>query len=204
MDNQQTRNVARLKWYGVGFLLMFMGAATAVTVPNIFSAGTTISSSQVNANFAALTTAVTSLEQKGVGFDAFQNASPGGAGTFFSVGVNDVAIKNLGSVAVTAPSSGFIIATLSGSVTYFGDGKTIKLGIGDSATTMATSVDTGRLDGVGVARFNAPYSVTALIPVAAAGVVTIFGLAQGNATFGAGTANVGISNLTAVFIPSRL
>lgn len=204
MDNQQSRNLRRFKWYGIGFLLAFMGAATAVTVPNIFSAGTTISSSQVNANFTALVTAVTSLEQKGVGFDSFQNASPGATGTFVTVGVNDVAMKSLGTVAVSAPSAGFIIATLAGSVTYFGDGKTIKLGIGDSAATMATSVDTGRLDGFGALRYTAPYSVTALIPVAAAGVVTIHGLAQGNATFGASTANVGISNLTAVFIPTRL
>ena len=204
MDNKQTRNVSRFKWYGIGFFLMFMGAATAVTVPNIFSAGTTISSSQVNANFAALTTAVTALEQKGVGFDSFQNASPGGTGTFDNIGANDATIKSLGNVAVSAPSSGFIIATLSGSATFFSDGKTIKLGIGDSATTMATSVDAGRLDGVGVLRFTSPYSVTALIPVAAAGVVTIHGLVQGNTTFGAGSVNVGISNLTAVFIPVRL
>jgi len=46
--------LSRSQWIGVAVLASSMGLAAAVTVPNIFSAGSTISASQVNANFAAL------------------------------------------------------------------------------------------------------------------------------------------------------
>jgi hypothetical protein len=47
-----------------GFIFTAIGVALAVTIPNNFSSGEVISSSKVNANFAALKTAVDALEAK--------------------------------------------------------------------------------------------------------------------------------------------
>lgn len=52
------------KRFGLGVALAAGGLATAMAIPNTFTAGTAISSSAVNANFAAIKTAVDALEAK--------------------------------------------------------------------------------------------------------------------------------------------
>jgi hypothetical protein len=52
----------------IGFAVGSLGLALAVAIPNTFTNGTVISSSAVNANFTALTTATTVLEGKTNGF----------------------------------------------------------------------------------------------------------------------------------------
>jgi len=57
--------LSRSQWISVAVLASSLGIAAAVTVPNTFTAGTAVSSSQVNANFTALGNAVTNLESLG-------------------------------------------------------------------------------------------------------------------------------------------
>jgi hypothetical protein len=59
----------------IGFAVGSLGLALAVAIPNTFTNGTVISSSAVNANFAALTTATTVLEEKTAGFGRSGNSN---------------------------------------------------------------------------------------------------------------------------------
>lgn len=53
--------MSRSQWIGVAVLASSLGLAAAVTVPNTFTAGTPISASAMNANFAALANAVPAI-----------------------------------------------------------------------------------------------------------------------------------------------
>ncbi|MFZ3089719.1 MAG: hypothetical protein WA240_03755 [Nitrospirota bacterium] len=91
----------------VGLLVVvFLGitviAYAAVTVPNSFSTGTTISSSQVNANFTALGNAMPAVKN---------NASTTSCTLFTST-----VAANVLSLAVTPPVDGNIILSADGMV----------------------------------------------------------------------------------------
>lgn len=88
----------------IGLVSLFFGitviAYAAITLPNTFTSGTTISSSQVNANFLTLATAMPAA--KTVVFSgALVSATTG---------------TNMTSLTVTPPSTGFIILSASGSL----------------------------------------------------------------------------------------
>lgn len=74
---------SNLKYFALGLMLASAGLwALAVTIPNSFTAGTTISASQVNQNFQALKTAVDALEAKvnALGTNAIPAAKTGRVG----------------------------------------------------------------------------------------------------------------------------
>ena len=91
----------------VGLLtVVFLGitviAYAAVTVPNTFSSGTTISSGQVNANFTTLGNAMPAVKN---------NASTASCSVFASA-----VSANVLSLAVTPPADGYIILSADGMV----------------------------------------------------------------------------------------
>jgi len=128
----------------------------------------------------------------------------GWSAAFYGVAENDATVHNMGSVALTAPTDGYIVTMLSGYIVYFGDNKTIRVGISTASTTLPddSSVDTGRQDGSGTLRYNATFTSVAVMQVTA-GITTVYALAQGNTTFGKGTANVVPQTMASIFIPKH-
>ncbi len=91
-------NAKNLKNLVLGFTLGSFGlAALAVSIPNNFSAGTPISSSQVNANFMALKTAIDTLQTSSVGFGAKLTGNASTEGISVSNAGTGVGIKGVSS-----------------------------------------------------------------------------------------------------------
>jgi len=80
-------------------LSLFSTAALAASVPNTFTAGTTASAAEVNANFAALVTAVTALETKVAALESVNTPLTAAdvAGTYQVLGI----ASTTGSLAAT-------------------------------------------------------------------------------------------------------
>lgn len=143
----------------VGLLtFVFLGitviAYAAVTVPNTFSSGTTISSSQVNANFTALGNAMPAVKSIATFYDT---ALP-----------NSGTVVNIATLSVTPPVAGYIILTGS---THVGVDKatadrneanvyltTISATTSSNFTTLINCCDTSGYKWV-------PLSITAVYPV---------------------------------------
>lgn len=108
-------------------------------------------------------------------------------------------------MTLTAPSSGYVYVTLSGHTIFFGDRKTLDVGINTNNTAILddASVSIGRLDGSGTLRFTESFCATGVFTINSAGNYTFYALVQGNTTFGTGNANVVPQTMTAVFIPKR-
>ncbi len=117
-------------------------------------------------------------------------------------GLDNTTFNNSGSVSVTCPSSGYVLVTASGTSTFFGDGRTVDVGIGNTTTAFLNSVSIGRPDGSGALRFNDAWSIQTVVSVTA-GTYTYYALSQGNTVFDASAVNVIPKSLTAVFIPLR-
>lgn len=136
-------------------------------------------------------------------------AATGGASTgvdYINIGSSSdipTAIRNLGSVSLNCPSSGYVILTLSGDAVIFGDRTIVDIGIGTSSTSMnLNSTRTGRHDGSSTNRDLRSFSVQAVAQVSA-GTRTFYALAQKESTFSAYAVNLGDIYLTAIFIPNR-
>jgi len=136
-------------------------------------------------------------------------AAAGGAPTgidYVNIGSSSnipTSIRNLGSVSVNCPSSGYIIVTLSGFAVLFGDRTAVDIGLGTSTTSMNLNYTTnGRLDGSSTNRDQRSFSVQAVVPVSA-GTKILYALAQKESVFSAYAVNLDNLYLTAIFIPNR-
>ncbi len=182
----------------IGLVSLFFGitviAYAAVTVPNSFSSGATISSGQVNANFTALGNAMPAVKQ------STPTSSLQLSGT----------IANVTSITVTPPVAGYIVLTGSGTVEI--DPVTagaMQARVHLSATSGGTSTTDyawfgyGTTAGVGGYVLH-PFSVTRIFPVTAGAAQTFY--MTGQETVGATTHTTFVSQatLTAVFVPSLL
>lgn len=127
----------------------------------------------------------------------------GGSG--YQVPANSSTVISMGSLILTAPSSGYVYVTLSGHTNFFGDNKTLDVGINtnNTAIPIETSVSIGRLDGSGTLRFRESFCATGVFTINSAGNYTFYALVQGNTVFGTGTANVIPKTMTAIFIPKK-
>lgn len=125
--------------------------------------------------------------------------------SFYGVPVNSSTVIDMGSISLTAPTSGHVVVWLSGYATFFGDRKTIAVGINTNNTSINedASVDIGRLDGTGTLRFTEPFNAMGVFVISAGGNYNFYALVQGNTTFGAVSANVIPQTMTAIFIPKR-
>lgn len=122
---------------------------------------------------------------------------------FTGIAQGSTTVTQVASVAVSAPSAGFILVTHAGTALTFGEPNTIALGIGDTSTAMDTTISVGSLDTVTTNRRYYGYTNQQLYTVPAAGVYTYYGLAQKNTTFNAGSINVDPSAMSAIFIPNK-
>ena len=112
--------LSRGQWISVAVLASSLGVAGAVTIPNTFTAGTTISAAQVNANFNALATTQPAAK-------TFQTTSASFPGTE----------GDLKTFSVTTPGAGQVMITMGGYVRIAhatGTGSAVSLFVRQGAT----------------------------------------------------------------------
>ena len=90
--------LTRSQWISVAVLASSLGLAIAVTIPNTFTAGTTISASAVNANFNALNSALPLV---------WAATDTGSAGTTLVAAGRTI----INSVPINAPSAGNLVVS---------------------------------------------------------------------------------------------
>lgn len=114
-------------------------------------------------------------------------------------------IVSLGSVTITAPTDGYIVAYLTGGAVFFGDNTVMNIGISSTSTNYSLadgSVSLGRLDGSGTDRYYDNYSVMWAGAVIQ-GDVTLYAIANKISVFSAQTINLTAGKLTIIFIPKK-
>jgi len=119
-------------------LIVLVGAsALALDVPNAFVAGEIVSAAEMNANVAAVAAAVTALEAEVATLRAERPvvAHASVTGFVFVSGQTGVA-KDLASVQITAPATGYVVVETAGYVAYWGTTES-------NVTTMALGTDAG-------------------------------------------------------------
>ena len=174
------------------FLGITVIAYAAVTVPNTFSSGTTISSSQVNANFTALGNAMPAAKTITGPFTWVTTTSP---------------VDAL-SLTVTPPGNGFVIVSGSGTlglnVTTAGYSRIDVYLTTTSGGTSATARQFLLTNNT--TYFNwAPFNVQDIFPVTGGTPITFYLTAAKDAVTSNYAAYVGSSSndtkLTAIFVP---
>jgi hypothetical protein len=123
-------------------------------------------------------------------------------GSFTGVTGLTTNISSVSQITVTCPSAGYVLVTLTGQATIFGDSTAVTVGVSKSTSGFASSVNVGRLDGTGTQRFYAPFSVSYVFLVSA-GDNTFYGLAQKISAFDDCYVNVGNVYMTGLFVPNR-
>jgi hypothetical protein len=181
--------------------LLVWGAA--VTIPNSFSDGDVISAGEMNANFAAVKTAVDANESA---VAALQTAQPGAAqvlGTTATTTV-DTTLSSVLSLDVAAPATGYAVVTAageaelihtSGTATYIN-----QLGVAPNPTSLPTidEVDIEIPSGAASGIYRQAFSVTRVFPLSAG--TTTFYL---DAVKGAGgTIYLNNMRMTAIYLPT--
>jgi hypothetical protein len=105
-------NAKNLKNLVLGFILGSFGlAALAVTIPNTFTSGKVISSSEVNANFAALKNAVDALDVTSVGITQGRSGSIQITDSEFMI--------DIVTTTITSPKAGYINVSAIGQANVF-------------------------------------------------------------------------------------
>jgi hypothetical protein len=105
-------NTRNLKNVVFGFALGSFGlVAVAVTIPNTFTSGTVISSGAVNANFAAVKSAVDTLEATEVGITQGRSGSIQIADSEFMI--------DIVTTTITIPKAGYINVSAIGQANVF-------------------------------------------------------------------------------------
>lgn len=130
-------------------------------VPNTFSPGTTISSSQVNANFQALSNALPAYHIYSQGF---------GSGTLLPSGSSHVSA--LTSFSFTAPANGYVILFVNAQMTFNNsDGQayssSLSLSLVDTPNSNGGYGGTNMMGIPATTSWNFPMNFTAIVPVSA-------------------------------------
>jgi len=176
---------------------------------NTFSSGTTISSAAVNANFAAIKTAVNSkLDQSNTpGFDVSLNNNPNSSSVVY-LSTTTGTISNIASVTVTAPAAGFVLLNYAGyfAFTHTSASTNTYAEIGVDVNTSSTDFGYMFL-GVGkdaaLSAYSFPVASTALANVNQAGTYTYY--LNGNFSANSSTDAGRFTNMqfSALYFPSR-
>jgi len=161
-----------------------------VTIPNSFTPGATISSSQMNQNFTAVANQMPGVKSVETGG---QIVVPTTSGTMLSI-------------TVTVPGAGYVVVTASGSIDCIfsvAGAMLVRVKVSQIAS------DTSETPGIQFLRFPAsvgsyvfPFSTTKLFSVTSASTVTYY-LNMWN-QLGVGALQLDDTTLTAVFIPNAL
>jgi hypothetical protein len=107
----------------LGFAFASLGVALAVTIPNTFSASEVISSSKMNANFAAMKTTVDTLEAKVATLEAKKSLSGLEGYYAYALVLGAAGVTNpnatfpfnpAGAITVASPAIGLFTVTFAG------------------------------------------------------------------------------------------
>jgi hypothetical protein len=171
--------------------LAIIGYAASVTVPNTFSPGTTISSTEVNDNFTALKNGID--ENKSVAA-----CSPEVLTTTLTTSVSDIA-----SVSITVPGPGRVTVSGSGTFQLNNDGSRWAGDVLMTETSGGTGADVRNSwagpAGLPTGLFASPFHEQAIFEVAAEGTFTYFLAGQNILTQ---PVTVLSANVCAVFTPN--
>jgi hypothetical protein len=189
--------LSRSQWISVAVLASSLGLAVAVTIPNTFTTGTAISSAQMNANFAALGTAVTAVETALPLMWADTDSAGGGttltaSGLFTANSVNINVPAGGGFIVISGTA--FVNNATAAVVDYVLNPKI------DGNNVIATFAAYRSLpaDGIGVPDLGSlSYTLTVPITAGAHVVSQVLGPFGGTATF-----FYNRQNLTVLFIPA--
>jgi hypothetical protein len=106
---------SNLKYFVLGAALVAAGlGALAVNIPHSFSSGQVISAAQLTANFAAVKTAVDTLETKVAALEGPTGRSSAGSRTLTLGNTTSTGPAELGRFSVTLPGPGRLIVRVSG------------------------------------------------------------------------------------------
>jgi len=181
--------------------------ASTVTIPNTFTSGTTISSTQMNANFTAVKTAVDDNDSRITTIANAMSAvkSTGNAASHQITGT----VSDVLSLTVTPPADGYMIVMANGSVEI--DGLTagaVQAKLFLTTTSGGTSAPeqawVGNATAGSLSYDLIPYSIVKVFPVTASVSETFYLTGYENA--GATNANTYIFpfSLTALFVQGAL
>ncbi len=146
---------------------------TGVTIPHTFTAGTTISSGDMNGNFTAVATQMPGVKATTVA------AAP--------IAITPSSYANLASLTITAPTTGYVVLRFDGETNMGTLGDYLYLAASDVSNN--TSSTAGAM-GQSSTYVNAPstgtniyrsFSHTIVIPVTTTGSHTYYALANGTA-----------------------
>jgi cystathionine beta-lyase/cystathionine gamma-synthase len=156
-------NFKDIKGFFIGAIVVASSLSVlAVSVPNIFTAGTPIKAADVNTNFGNLKTAVDALEAKVASLETKGDGTAKGTLRAFVIATGAAAISNQysatgGTITVTSASTGAYSVTIPGVNYFFRDHPTtvtpLTDGIrectvrsnGDNKVTVTCYSDTGSL-----------------------------------------------------------
>jgi hypothetical protein len=173
---------------------------TNVTIPNTFTSGTTISSSQVNANFTAIANQMPAVKQSL-------------SGIWITI---PAAADQLSSISFTAPGTGYAMIFATGSISLDTAASTASYVCIDLADTSAyvggcqpalgsdTAVRSflpATFPDTGAGGYDIPYSIIKVIPVTSGVTYTYY--LNGYAT-GMTAASLFQPNMTVLFVPNLL
>lgn len=185
---------SRSLWFAAIVLAIAGLWSSTLAVPHEFTDGAIISADEMNENFEAVGTAIAGLD----------GALPG-------VAVSDIGyiqgipttVVNLGSVTINCPSDGYVLLTLVGTVTFFGENTTVNVGIGTTTSGFDLhTTNVGRLDGPGSLRYR--QAVTSMaVSSCRAGPTTFYANAQKCPTFAGKEVNTGDMRFVALFVPRQ-
>jgi hypothetical protein len=173
---------------GASLTLGLLGVyALAVSIPNIFAGGEVISAAKMNANFLAVKTAVDTLETGVPGID------------FATINQTSINVRGapvtLATVTISAPGPGFVNVHFDGQG-FPSAGDRLVLAASDKA-------DWGVNDGNIGLNARGSFSHSRVYPVAAAGDVTYYAVAENFVDQGGdGKASI-YGQLTVTFYPKR-
>jgi hypothetical protein len=109
----------------------------------------------------------------------------------------------LGSIAINAPTSGFVFLFLQGFAVFFGEGTELIVGVSTLSTDFTLgAARTGRIDGTSTIRYEQNVIHLKVVSVSS-GLNTFFAIAQKPSVFSAAQINLGDLKLGAIFIPKR-
>jgi hypothetical protein len=168
----------------VSYAFVLVETFIGVTIPYNFTSGTTISSSQVNANFTALAN-----QMPGIDWTTISQASFNARGS----------VVTLANVTITAPCSGYVVVRFDGQA-YADAGDGLTLAASDTASWGSND---GNVTFYSDNKLYAhPFSHTRVYSVSA-GSKTFYAVAQ-NYTPQGGSGVAGVyGTLTATFYPNR-
>ena len=179
--------LSRSQWISVAVLASSLGLAAAVTIPNTFVPGATISAAQVNANFAA------TVQNKSVATCSAE---------VFNVALT-ATIADINSVSITVPGPGTVLVSGSGTFSVNNNGTAWEGDVWIADTSGGSAGDIrnfwGGPLGLPTGVYNSPVHEQRTFTVAAAGTNTYYMTGR---FFNTQAVSVFRSNVCAVFTPT--